>query len=172
LVTDQNLIVKTNFATVPDEIKELWGRPPILPSEESGIYCRLAAELATAIQPSDIIEWFWVKDLLDHSWDIRRLRRLKAVVIGHREDYPGGPPYFRSGGDVTDKEAREAKAFVIHSKVLEQLERMMALTEIRRNKVLNEIECRRVNLAAAARIASDNIIEGEVIESPRPANAA
>jgi len=31
---------------------------------------------AKIVEPKDMIEWWWVKDITDYSWEIRRLRRF------------------------------------------------------------------------------------------------
>lgn len=39
------------------------------------------------VEPQDIIEWLWVKDVVDLSWEILRLRRLKIDLVEiDRED--------------------------------------------------------------------------------------
>jgi len=58
-----------------------------------------------------------------------------------------------------DIDAVMAKAFVSHIKELEQIERMMTTAEIRRDKVLNEIENRRDAVAWRLRKAADNVID-------------
>ena len=64
-MADQNLVAKDGIAPVPEEIKELWGSPPILRSENVETYYRLAAHFARTVKPHDIMEWFWLKDILD-----------------------------------------------------------------------------------------------------------
>jgi hypothetical protein len=39
------------------------------------------------VEPQDIIEWLWIKDVVDISWEIWRLRRLKIELVEiDRED--------------------------------------------------------------------------------------
>jgi hypothetical protein len=167
-----DLIVKDGIASVPEEIKQLWGSPPILPSEDRENYYRLAAHLAGTVKPRDIIEWLWVKDILDLTWDIQRLRRIKADTIECREIEPG-PPYFGARGNVPGERAEEAKTFFENVKSFDHIERMLAMAEVRRSKVLSDIEGRRIDLAWQLRKASDNIIEGAFGQSPDArANAA
>jgi hypothetical protein len=42
---------------------------------------------------------------------------------------------------------------------------MLAMLEVRRNKIISDIEGRRIDLAWQLRKASDSIIEGEFVES-------
>jgi hypothetical protein len=170
-VANQSLIVKDGIASVPEEIKELWGSPPLLLSEDVETYYRVAAHLARTIKPNDIIEWFWVRDILDLTWDVHRLRRIKADIVKCKQLEPYPPFYAR--GEMSSERAVEANAFFENVKVFEQIERMLAKAEVRRSKVFSDIEGRRVDLAWQLRKASDNIIEGEFDESPDVrANAA
>lgn len=60
------------------------GKPPLLATEDSNQYDALLAELAREVRPSDFIEWLWVKDIADLTWDIFRYRRIKASYVDGR----------------------------------------------------------------------------------------
>src|SRR5260370_42105604 len=66
---------------VPPVIFEIFGKPPLLRSEDPEIYSLTLEQLAEAIEPKNIIEWCWVKDLADLTWEIKRGRRFKALLI-------------------------------------------------------------------------------------------
>lgn len=66
---------------VPADVASLLGRAPILPGEDGEAYAALTARVAQALSPHDIVEWFWIKDIVDNSWESARLRRLRAQVI-------------------------------------------------------------------------------------------
>jgi len=57
---------------VPAEIRTLFGEPLPLATEDPDQYHTLLAELAREVKPKDIIEWLWVKDIADLSWEILR----------------------------------------------------------------------------------------------------
>ena len=59
----------------------LFGPPPILPGEDAATYDALLARVSTGVKPSDIIEEIWVRDVMDSSWEIFRLRRVKISLI-------------------------------------------------------------------------------------------
>ena len=65
----------------PDEVQALFGEPPLLRGEDVGLYNELMGQFAKLVEPKDMIEWWWVKDLTDHSWEIRRLRRFKVLFV-------------------------------------------------------------------------------------------
>jgi hypothetical protein len=66
---------------IPGDIRDTWGDPPLSRNEDPEIYAKLAGQISQAVGPIDVIEWLWVKDVLDLSWEIRRLRRFKTMLI-------------------------------------------------------------------------------------------
>ena len=66
---------------VPAHVIELLGPAPLLKGENLKQYQALLSEIARTVKPADIMEWLWVKDIVDLTWDILRYRRLKANGI-------------------------------------------------------------------------------------------
>jgi hypothetical protein len=54
---------------------------PLLPGEDEAEYARLTAQFIAAAKPRDFIEEILVRDVIDLSWEILRLRRLKAGLL-------------------------------------------------------------------------------------------
>jgi hypothetical protein len=54
---------------------------PLLPGEQEAEYATLAARIVAAAQPRDAIEDLLTRDVVDLSWEILRLRRLKAGLL-------------------------------------------------------------------------------------------
>jgi hypothetical protein len=69
---------------VPAEIRGLLGEPPLLATEEPNQYYALLAALARQVKPRDVIEWLWVKDIADLTWEILRYRHIKAALVNGR----------------------------------------------------------------------------------------
>ena len=69
---------------VPAEIRDMLGKPPLLATEDPNQYDALLTELVREVRPSDFIEWLWVKDIADLTWDIFRYRRIKASYVDGR----------------------------------------------------------------------------------------
>jgi hypothetical protein len=67
----------------PDRAEHLvlFGPPPLFEGEDPKTYDRLLAEISTAVTPGDIFEEIWVRDVLDLTVEVLRLRRLKAQLI-------------------------------------------------------------------------------------------
>jgi hypothetical protein len=55
--------------------------PVLLPGEDRAAFDRLLAQVEHAVGPRDIIEAFWVRDVVDLVWDTIRLRRLKESLL-------------------------------------------------------------------------------------------
>ena len=145
---------------VPVEIRDVLGEPPLLATEDPNQYDALLTGLARDVRPSDFIEWLWVKDIADLTWDIIRYRRIKASYVDGR---------FRSAlVDQHDLDNQRLLDAAVDK--LEVIERMLASVEHRRNNALQEIERRRNALGRALRQTSDQIIEGEAPLVPLAAN--
>jgi hypothetical protein len=71
----------SNEFAVPSEIAVFFKKPPILISEDPSEYEAIFASLVNAVGPNNAFEWLLFKDLVDLSWEIRRLGKSKAAVI-------------------------------------------------------------------------------------------
>src|SRR5262249_57846884 len=56
----------------------LFGPPPLFDGEDTEIYDQLVREISTAVTPADIFENIWVRDVVDLTLEVFRLRRLTA----------------------------------------------------------------------------------------------
>ena len=54
---------------------------PLLPGEDEADYAKLSARFVAVAQPKDFIEELLGRDVIDLSWEILRLRRLKAGML-------------------------------------------------------------------------------------------
>jgi hypothetical protein len=55
---------------------------PLLPGEAEADYVDVASRIVAVAQPRDAIEEFLTRDVVDGIWEILRLRRLKAGLLG------------------------------------------------------------------------------------------
>jgi hypothetical protein len=150
---------KIAVMAIPGDIRDIWGDPPLLRNEDPEIYDKLAGQISQAVGPIDVIEWLWVKDVLDLSWEIRRLRRFKTMLIQleratKEEKYRA---YFET-------EPGETRLFLANLDHWEKIDNLLAVAEARRAVALREIERRRASVAERLRTASKAIIEGEYEE--------
>jgi hypothetical protein len=51
----------------------LFGPPPLLEGEETAAYDELLVRISGAVNPADIFEEIWVRDLVDLVWEALRL---------------------------------------------------------------------------------------------------
>ncbi len=64
-----------------EKIAELCGPPPITPIEPPLEYNRLILRFIREIKPTDVVEWIWIKDIVDLIWESRRLRKVETLLI-------------------------------------------------------------------------------------------
>lgn len=58
--------------------EDLFGPPDLLPSEDRDQYERLLAGVSAAVAPEDDVERIWVRDAVDITWEIQRLKTYKT----------------------------------------------------------------------------------------------
>src|SRR5437899_4268774 len=78
---DQHVSLVTPMNSIPADIQEMLGPPPLLSTEDEKLYFAFVAKLAQPIPSPDIITWMLIKDLADHRFEIARYRRLKSRSI-------------------------------------------------------------------------------------------
>jgi len=66
-----------------DLLERVAGTTPatLLPGEREADYANLVARIVAVAQPRDAIEEFLTSDIIALTWEIRRLRRLKAGIL-------------------------------------------------------------------------------------------
>ena len=54
---------------------------PILEGEDLSAYETLLAQISSGVCPRDVIEQLWVRDIVDHTWELFRWRTLKVRLF-------------------------------------------------------------------------------------------
>jgi hypothetical protein len=54
---------------------------PLLPGEQEAEYATLIARIVAVAQPRDAIEDLLTRDVVDLTWEVFRLRRVKAGIL-------------------------------------------------------------------------------------------
>jgi hypothetical protein len=182
-----------NLASVrPSAALAFLAPPPLIAGEDAAAYDDLLARISTALEPSDILEEIWVRDVVDMVWDALRLRRLKAQLLTVSA-YEGMHTILRRFLDwqfseqvarqwalrdqaaVTKAEAVLASAgltaeavtaqtLALKIDIVERIDRMMVTAEARRNAVLREIERHRASFARTLRRAVREVEDAEEVE--------
>ena len=63
------------------EYPALFGPPPLYDEEDMKAYDELLTKVSTTVAPLDIFEDIWIRDVVDLTFEIFRLRRLTADLI-------------------------------------------------------------------------------------------
>jgi hypothetical protein len=72
--------VATSYA-IPSRLQGFFAKPPVLIGESRLQYEQVLTGTIEAIKPSNFLEWLLVKDLVDLTWELRRLGKHKAALI-------------------------------------------------------------------------------------------
>jgi hypothetical protein len=177
------------------------GPSPLIAGENAAAYDDLVARVRGALQPRDILEDIWVRDVVDLAWEVLRLRRLKAQLmrVAARDgmsdvlgDLPIDDPCevadrWHAGDAEAAAEVNQALAAAgltidaVMAQTLterigdiERIERMMTAAEARRDTILRELDRRRAGLAMSLRraIREAEAAEFKLIASTQPEAAA
>jgi hypothetical protein len=70
-----------------DEGMALFGPALLLTGEDREAWEKLHAAICSTVEPADIFEKMWTRDIVDPEWNILRLRRLSAELINAKEQY-------------------------------------------------------------------------------------
>jgi hypothetical protein len=62
-------------------LRTAFGPPALIDGENAAVYDELAAGIAAHVKPIDILEEMWVHDIIEHSWNMERLRSLKMSLM-------------------------------------------------------------------------------------------
>ena len=163
---------------------------PLLPGEQEADYAEFALAIVKAAHPKDAIEDLLTRDVIDLSWEVLRLRRLKAGLLrgaisssiyqvmcrlGYEDEYAWKlAANWAAERKAAQKEVagalqkaqltmEDVMAETLEGKIdsFERFDRMLASSEARRNNALREIERHRAALGAAVRQAMDEIEDAE-----------
>jgi hypothetical protein len=164
---------------------------PLIAGEDAAAYDDLLARVSAALNPSDILEDIWVRDVVDMVWDALRLRRLKAqlltvsayegmhAILRRFLDWQFSEQVarqwaLRDAAAVTKAEAVLASAglsaeavtaqtLALKIDIVERIDRMMVTAEARRNSVLREIERHRASFARTLRRTVEEVEDAEEV---------
>jgi hypothetical protein len=167
-------------------IKLLLGPPPVLTTENPARYWELFEQFAYAVAPRNMVEWLWLKDIVDLSWEIARLRRYRAIwielqrdltnlEIKHAREHADDRDLFRGQGHyfpMTPDKIEERRnwpllnterdsAFLVHENLesYEAFDKLLKSAELRRDRVLRELDIRRERIAPRLRQAFTELID-------------
>jgi len=71
----------TSYSININELDEILGARPILPTESAKAYDVLTDKFREAVVPRDIVEEILVRDAIDLTWEIQRLKDFKCQLM-------------------------------------------------------------------------------------------
>ena len=72
---------ETSLATTVQELKDLFGAPPVLSTESMAAYEQISTQMVQCIRPRDCLEKMCVRHIVDATWDAVRTTRHKTLAI-------------------------------------------------------------------------------------------
>ncbi|MBX9829785.1 MAG: hypothetical protein K2Y27_32930 [Xanthobacteraceae bacterium] len=173
------------------------GHRPLFAGEDAAAYDSLLGRVSDVVKPADVLEEIWLQDVVELSWEVARLRRMKAEflnssahrglrklldgLLGWKESqdltaqWAGKDPAavklvassLAAAGMTMDTVMAQTLAASINE--VERIDRLTAAAELRRNAVLREIADYRAVFAAHLRRATAEIEDAEFkVISSRP----
>jgi hypothetical protein len=176
--------------TVNKTAESIFGLPPLFEGEDAKAYDELLSQISTVVKPDDVIYDFLVRDVIDLTWDVFRLRRLKVKlmmanahkglrellvpIIGASEAQDLAEAWAARKPDAVERvngllgsaglsmEAVMAQTLSLVLDDIERIDQMIALAEGRRNAALHEIDRHRQTLGVKLRRAAQQIEDGQM----------
>ncbi|TXN42533.1 HNH endonuclease signature motif containing protein [Methylobacterium sp. WL7] len=66
---------------IPAHLDFLFADRPLLPGDNEEQYDALLRSIVQQVEPADVIEAIWVKDIIDLIWEAKRLRRWRGQIL-------------------------------------------------------------------------------------------
>jgi hypothetical protein len=168
----------------PKELKKFFDDPPLIGDERREDYDNLFLMLAIAVRPADAIEWVYFADIVNLTWEIRRMRGIKAAMINstietRKADRLRTAAFLQGLSEdeelVEEEEGDEAgsecsadllvDAYKYDMEALDGIDRQIASAEMRRNLAVRELAWHNETRARKLEKVSREIIDGEFSEA-------
>jgi hypothetical protein len=162
-----------------------------LEEAEANAYRQHSDSIYMTINPKDPLEEMWVQDVVDHSWEVRRLRKIKQKLVDSSL-YKGlekillpivgilAAPSLSNGWQAKkpddieqvkkhlenaglDMDMVRAETIALRIPEIEKIDRYLHSAELRRDKALNDIDCFRAGFRDRLKSENNKVIEATVI---------
>jgi hypothetical protein len=80
----QQMPIPAYVLSILAEMKDLFGPPPVLSTENAEAYHRMLLCLVEQYEPHDLVGQMLVKQVLDSMWDIQRITRHMTLAIDRK----------------------------------------------------------------------------------------
>jgi hypothetical protein len=170
---------------LPAELQKFFDDPPLVGNESREDYDAFFLAVATDVKPNGFIQWTYVKEFVDISWELQRERRIKAEIIKLKQKEAQGPSgmvmtrahferqkaeqenpsAFKKRDPKPEVKQDESKslpeAFILGHREIDIIDTRIASYLFRRHTVLLEIERLSESLARKLDKAAPDIIDGD-----------
>jgi hypothetical protein len=191
----QSLVKTTEPVRVPKDMEQLFDEPPLVGTEQRESYYAFFSILATAVKPTDAIQWIYFDDVVNLTWEIQRMRKIKTAYINLLLTKVAAARFTWTRADLErerqlavkiangelkiedvkpEPEPKPehpatllAKAHLLGLDDIEAFDKQIALFEARRNNALRELAWHSENMARKLDKASRDIIDGEFTEATK-----
>lgn len=161
-----------------------------LEDDEANAYRQHSDRIYNTVNPQDVFEEMWVQDIVDHYWEVRRLRKIKLKLLdgalykglevvlvplaglldahrlseGWQEKDPQMVEFAESllKGAGLDMDTVRAETLALRIGEFEKIDRCLVSAELRRDKALMDIECHKSGFGKRLKAEADKIIEAAV----------
>jgi hypothetical protein len=155
----------------------LFGSAPLIEGEDQASYDDFHARISAAVKPNDVLEQIWARDVVDLTWETRRMSLgLRQVLTTVMDEVQAG--HLAGQWAARDRQAVKevekllasigqtmevvvARTLSANIDAVERIDRMVMSAEVRRNAALREIERHRSCIAEVLRRATDDVVEAE-----------
>jgi hypothetical protein len=188
--TDENRTAQSTSRPHRGEHLDLFGPPPLFEGEDEKAYDEFLTRISTAVKPVDILEEIWVRDVVDLTFEVFRLRRLLASLmtanahkglrkilaprVGRSDAETLAEAWAARKSDVAEAvdkalasadlsmDAIMAQTLSLKLDDIERIDHMTAIAEARRNATLREIDRHRETLGQKLRRAVPQLEDGQL----------
>ena len=154
------------------ENKPFLPMPPLLKNESEDEFVQMANELAIEIDPQGKVEFLFLQDVIYLTWDLLRLRRMKAhllqqainlqVSLHQMLENSSMEGEARGSEEETEVDPNDSEVQATALKqcldYLEKIERLLSQLETRRNGAIRQLSSYRAHFAARVREKTDNVL--------------
>jgi len=117
------------------------GPSPVIDGEDARLYDRLVEAVVSVLKPQDVLEWIWVRDIVDNQWELQRYRLVQTHWMDEEAKRERINPFTgrKNGPGVA---LSLAVSRVLNSSRNKPLDAIVMGKELRRNNAHRELERR------------------------------
>lgn len=163
-----------------------------LNEDEADAYRQLSDRIFKLFNPKDPLEEMWVQDVVDHSWEVRRLRNIKQKLVESAlyrglevvlmplaglieaprlaRGWQEKDPQMVDSVEILLKDSRvdmdmvRAETLALRIPEIERIDRCLHSAEIRRDKAVYDIDCFRAGFRERLKRENDKVLEATVVD--------